>query len=89
MVLRLFHRSCNQVVVLGPDDFDIDEGPLGYQGRVAIGEVDNRVDFRGLAGEGRVTNQSGLVPSIRNADFIMLHTIDSQAFARAAMLVEN
>ena len=44
---------------------------------------------RALAGEGRVTNQSGLVPSIRNADFIMLHTIDSQAFARAAMLVEN
>jgi len=44
---------------------------------------------KAFAGDGRVTNRSGLVSAIRDADFIMLHTIDSQAFARAAVLVEN
>ena len=44
---------------------------------------------RAFARDGHGYNRSGLVSAIRDADFIMLHTIDSQAFARAAVLVEN
>ena len=44
---------------------------------------------RAFAANGHVTDRSGLVSAIRDADFIMLHTVDSQAFARAAVLVEN
>ena len=45
--------------------------------------------FRAFAREITVETPDGLVSAVRQTDFLLLHTLDSQAFARAAASVEN
>jgi len=45
--------------------------------------------LRAFAGEIQVETPEQLVSAIRDTDFLLLHTLDSQAFAHATVIVEN